>query len=72
MSESTLTICQSRLYPPVRDLGFGLSLKQVSNRTILLLTLAAGNNHEKSEKIHGIDVLSISTTLKTFDVMRIA
>ncbi len=25
MPESTLTLCQSRLYPPVRDLGFGLS-----------------------------------------------
>jgi hypothetical protein len=24
MPESTLTLCQSRLYPPVRDLGFGL------------------------------------------------
>jgi hypothetical protein len=24
MSESTLTLCQSRLYPPVRDYGFGL------------------------------------------------
>ncbi len=23
MPESTLTLCQSRLYPPVRDLGFG-------------------------------------------------
>jgi hypothetical protein len=23
--ESTLTLCQSRLYPPARDLGFGLS-----------------------------------------------
>jgi hypothetical protein len=23
MAESTLTLCQSRLYPPVRDLGFG-------------------------------------------------
>jgi hypothetical protein len=26
MSETTLTLCQSRLYPPVRDFGFGLSL----------------------------------------------
>jgi hypothetical protein len=25
MPESTLTLCQSRLYPPVRDFGFGLS-----------------------------------------------
>jgi hypothetical protein len=25
MPESALTLCQSRLYPPVRDLGFGLS-----------------------------------------------
>ncbi len=25
MPESTLTLCQSRLYPPVRDLEFGLS-----------------------------------------------
>ncbi len=24
MPESTLTLCQSRRYPPVRDLGFGL------------------------------------------------
>ena len=24
MPESTLFLCQSRLYPPVRDLGFGL------------------------------------------------
>jgi hypothetical protein len=24
--ESTLTLCQSRLYPPVRDFGFSLSL----------------------------------------------
>jgi hypothetical protein len=24
MPESTLTLCQSLLYPPVRDLGFGL------------------------------------------------
>jgi hypothetical protein len=24
MPESILTLCQSRLYPPVRDLGFGL------------------------------------------------
>jgi len=24
MSESTLTLSQSRLYPPVRDFGFGL------------------------------------------------
>ena len=24
MAESTLTLCQSRLYPSVRDLGFGL------------------------------------------------
>jgi hypothetical protein len=24
MTEPTLTLCQSRLYPPVRDLGFGL------------------------------------------------
>jgi hypothetical protein len=24
LPESTLTLCQSRLYPPVRDLGFGL------------------------------------------------
>ena len=26
MPESTLILCQSRLYPPVRDLGFGHSL----------------------------------------------
>ncbi len=26
MPESTLTLCQSRLSPPVRDFGFGLSL----------------------------------------------
>ncbi len=25
MPESTLTLCQRRLYPPARDLGFGLS-----------------------------------------------
>ncbi len=24
MPESTLTLCQSRLFPPVRDFGFGL------------------------------------------------
>jgi hypothetical protein len=24
MPESTLTLCQSRLYPPVSDFGFGL------------------------------------------------
>jgi hypothetical protein len=24
MPEPTLTLCQSRLYPPVRDFGFGL------------------------------------------------
>jgi hypothetical protein len=24
LPESTLTLCQSRLYPPVRDFGFGL------------------------------------------------
>jgi len=27
MPESTLNLCQSRLYPPVRDFGFGLSVR---------------------------------------------
>jgi hypothetical protein len=27
MTESTLTLCQRRLYPPVRDLEFGLSVQ---------------------------------------------
>ncbi len=30
MPESTLTLCQSRLYPPVRDFGFGLRDYQCS------------------------------------------
>jgi hypothetical protein len=40
MPESTLTLCQSRLYPPVRDLRFGLSsaLKnQATHRVHILL-----------------------------------
>jgi hypothetical protein len=28
MPESTLTLCQSRLYPPVSDCGFGLCLRE--------------------------------------------
>jgi hypothetical protein len=31
MPESTLTLCQSRLYPPVRDFGFGLRVKELES-----------------------------------------
>jgi len=33
--------------------------------------MATGHNHEKSETIHGKDVLSVLTMLKTFDFMGI-
>jgi hypothetical protein len=35
MPESTLTLCQSRLYPPVRDLGFGLSTANAMCQRVL-------------------------------------
>ncbi len=31
MPESTLTLCQSRLYPAVRDFGFGLRVKELES-----------------------------------------
>jgi hypothetical protein len=37
--ESTLTLYQSRLYPPVRDFGFGLRLKNVRVIWCSLLSL---------------------------------
>ncbi len=33
MPESTFTLCQSRLYPPVRDFGFGLRATIFDNLT---------------------------------------
>jgi hypothetical protein len=37
MPESTLALCQSRLYPPVRDFGFGLGAIPMATLFVILI-----------------------------------
>ncbi len=44
-ARSTLTLCQSRLYPPVRDLGFGLRVERHSEKTKIRMGEGKEKNH---------------------------
>ncbi len=67
MPESTLTLCQSRLHPAVRDLGFGLCIKpglEISLSLSLEINHVASNTFLTKTDFHASNRRSILSVLK--------
>ncbi len=52
MPESTLTLCQDRLYPPVRDFGFGLLV--LTHPVEVVVHAGEIGPHADVELLHGL------------------